>query len=438
MKKLIALVLCVWLLVPAGVFAADGSFVEGTVLKKNFKGPEVRLLQQALKIAGYFEAVSTSENFGDATEKAVKAFQSSAKMTADGVVGKATISKLAEKGCAPVLKGAAYKPDNTYIDLPALQAALHSEGLFKGEFGNKYDQKTLIAVKAFQVKYTLTADGVVGKGTIRKLIDLGYISDPMAQEKQAEGKSVLLGNLSQTGYKAGETHPDIAVIQQVLAKEGFFSSKDGFTAFYGSQTEAAVTAFQTKYGLAADGVAGQGTLDKMKALKYVSLDAETISRGTGKRVGIPIDWYDIKPKFSAGKTVLTIEDFRTGTTFKVQVSYCATVHADIETLTRQDSETVKKLWGGYSWDRRPVLIHFNGDVYAGSMNGLPHAGLDSEPEGATVGGRSGDFGTGYNFDDIKGNGIDGHFCLHFLGSKTHGGNSLDAQHQENVRIAAGL
>lgn len=363
MKKLIALILCVWFLIPAACFAAENSFAEGSALKKGFKGPEVRLLQQALKTAGYFSAAGTTENFGDATEKAVKAFQTSMKMT---------------------------------------------------------------------------ADGVAGKGTIQKLIDLGYIRGQIQLAKQTEEDTALLGNLSQSGYKPGTNHADIAVIQQVLAKEGLFDSKDGFTTFYGPLTASAVAAFQTKQGLTADGVAGKGTLEKMKALKYVSLNLETVSRGTGQRVGVPINWYDIKPKFSAGKTVLTVEDFKTGVTFKVQVSYCATVHADIETLTLQDTETVRKLWGGFSWDRRPVLIHFNGEVYAASMNGLPHAGLDNQPEGITVSGRSGDFGKGYNFDDVKGNGIDGHFCLHFLGSRTHSGNSLDPKHQENVRIAAGL
>lgn len=343
LKKTIAIFLCLWLMVPVAGFAAEGSFVNGTLLKKGFTGPEVRLLQQSLKIAGFYEAVQTTEHYGDATEAAVKAFQVSVNIPSDGIAGNGTIGKLNELGWAPILHATVYKPELTYMDLPVLQAALHSEGLYQGSFGSLYDQKT----------------------------------------------------------------------------------RDS------------VTAFQMKYGLAADGVVGKGTLDKLNALKYVSLNQVVVSRGAGKRTGIPINWYDIKPMLSAGKTVLTVEDFRTGTTFNVQVSYCATVHADIETLTQQDTETVRKLWGGFSWDRRPVLIHFNGEVYAASMNGLPHAGLDSQPEGATVGGRSGGFGSGYNFDDVKGNGIDGHFCLHFVDSRTHGGNKIDEKHQVNIRIAAG-
>ena len=358
LKRLVALVVCAWLLIPAAV-SAD-SFIDGSVLKKGFKGPEVRLLQQALKTAGFFDAVETTENFGDVTEKAVMAFQASQGITADGIAGKGTITKLTEKGFAPVLEGKAYKQGNAYNDLPALQAALHSEGLFKAQYSTNFGEATLASVKAFQTKHGLTVDGVAGKSTLAKLRDLGYICDPMQQEMKPEG----------------EPEP-------------------------------------------------------------LSKSVEVVSRSAGGRNGIPIDWYAIKPQFKAGKTTLTIEDYKTGVQFKVQVSYAATVHADIETLTKQDSETVKRLWGGYSWDRRPVLVHFNGEVYAASMNGLPHAGLDSEPEGITVNGRSAGYGKGYNFDDIKGNGIDGHFCLHFAGSRTHGSNQIDDKHQANIRIAAG-
>lgn len=359
MKKLIAVLICVILLLPSAAFAADSGFIGSDVLKKGDSGPEVRLLQQSLKMAGCFKAVETTENFGEMTEKALMTYQAAAGLTADGAAGKATLKSLTEQGYVPDLPGTAYKSGNAYPELPALQAALHSEGLFTEEYSPQFGPATLEAVKAFQAKYGLTADGVVGKGTLRQLRDLGYIWDPMEKEVQQEGES---------------------------------------------------TAVQT---------------------------AVEVTRGGG-RTGIPINWYDIKPKFSAGKTVLTIEDFKTGVRFNVQVSYCATVHADIETLTVQDSETVKKLWGGYSWDRRPVLVHFNGEVYAASMNGLPHAGLDAQPEGATVNGRSAGYGRGYNFDDVKGNGIDGHFCLHFVGSKTHGTNKIDEKHQANIRIAAGL
>ena len=39
---------------------------------------------------------------------------------------------------------------------------------------------------------------------------------------------------------------------------------------------------------------------------------------------------------------------------------------------------------------------------------------------------------------IKDNDFDGHFCIHFYASRTHGGNRVDERHQNMVLKAAGL
>ena len=36
---------------------------------------------------------------------------------------------------------------------------------------------------------------------------------------------------------------------------------------------------------------------------------------------------------------------------------------------------------------------------------------------------------------VKGNNFDGHFCIHFYGSKTHGTKKVDAMHQNCVAEA---
>ena len=70
---------------------------------------------------------------------------------------------------------------------------------------------------------------------------------------------------------------------------------------------------------------------------------------------------------------------------------------------------MKSIFGGYSWSRRAILIKYNDHVYAASMNGYPH-------------------GT----QTIKNNGFEGHFCIHTSGSKTHGSNKVDNEHQNQV------
>ena len=130
----------------------------------------------------------------------------------------------------------------------------------------------------------------------------------------------------------------------------------------------------------------------------------------------------------------TVEDYNTGKKFKV-IRTGGTNHADVEPLTAADTATMKSIWGGFSWTRRPVLVHVNGKVYGASMTGMPHAGLDSEPAREyTSKNRSDNYGPGINYDSVKNNGADGHVDIHFLNSKTHGSNKLDTAHQNNIQM----
>lgn len=62
-----------------------------------------------------------------------------------------------------------------------------------------------------------------------------------------------------TTFKKGSSGNDVIRIQKALKEEGLFSGKaDGV---FGSQTEAAVKAFQLKSGLTSDGVVGMATWD---------------------------------------------------------------------------------------------------------------------------------------------------------------------------------
>ncbi len=110
-----------------------------------------------------------------------------------------------------------------------------------------------------------------------------------------------------------------------------------------------------------------------------------------------------------------IIDVETRMSFWVQ-RRAGTNHADVQPLTARDSRIMKSIYGGkWSWERRAVIVAVRGHRLAASMNGMPHG------EGA-----------------IKGNEFPGHFCVHFLGSKTHAGNRIDPRHQAMVLKAAGL
>ena len=118
--------------------------------------------------------------------------------------------------------------------------------------------------------------------------------------------------------------------------------------------------------------------------------------------------------FTRGSTA-KVTHVGTGLTFYVK-RRGGTNHADCEPLTAADTAVIKKIYGGsFSWARKPIIVQVNGKKMAASMNGMPHGGAS-----------------------IRGSNFPGQFCIHFYGSRTHGTNRVDADHQAMVRQAAGL
>ena len=70
------------------------------------------------------------------------------------------------------------------------------------------------------------------------------------------------------------------------------------------------------------------------------------------------------------------------------------------------------------------------------MAAMPHAGVDKSPANKFISSRSGGYGRGANLDKIKNNGMSGVVDVHFLNSRTHGTNKVDAKHQKAVKEAA--
>jgi hypothetical protein len=137
------------------------------------------------------------------------------------------------------------------------------------------------------------------------------------------------------------------------------------------------------------------------------------SKLRSRHYGTLLSWDEIDRKLPR-LTKFTVTDLETGLSFQGQ-RRAGSSHADVQPLTKADSAAMKQIYGGtWSWDRRAVLIRYDGNVFAASMNGMPHGG-----------------------DGIPRNGFSGHFCIHFLGSTTHGKRNLDLAHQIMVSKAAG-
>lgn len=299
-------------------------------------------------------------------------------------------------------------------EIATLQQDLKKLGYFTfdkitGYFGEITEQ----AVMAFQKKNGLVVDGIAGKNTLSMLQSL-------------KTTTRLL--------KFGLRGEDVRALQEDLIALGYLNCEA--TGYYGELTTEAVKALQKKYGLSVDGIAGSKTLALTAGLLSGTQIIAEASRSTDSRSsGYMMNWFDgVENIFKRGTTA-TVYDIETGLSFMVKRNY-GTNHADCETLTQDDTDTMLLAYGGeWSWNRRAIVVSVGGYIFAASMAGMPHAGLESEPAGKYVSNRTGDFGYGYNYDSIKGNGMSGHFCIHFKGSMLHEKAQTEARHQEKVKEA---
>ena len=372
------------------VYENANSAKDDDSLRMGDSGSAVKDLQTKLKKLGYYSGTVDS-TFGSGTYAAVRAFQKKYNLTADGVAGSETLKKLdsayknadSDKDDGSLRKGA------TGSAVKDLQTKLKKLGFYNASIDGDYGDTTVAAVKAFQKKYNLTADGVAGSETLKKL-DSAY--------KNADSNT----STDDDSLRKGATGTAVKTLQTNLKKLGFYTAYvDGS---FGSTTESAVKAFQKKYGLTADGVAGSATLKK--------IESAVASASSGKITTERLDWFNGGKNVIPNGAVFQIKDVSTGLIFSARRQSGGN-HMDAEPLTAEDTAILKKINGGtFSWRRRAVLVKYNGHVYAASIY--------SEPHGTNT---------------ILDNNFDGQFCLHFYGSKTHGTDRVDADHQKCVEQA---
>ena len=128
-----------------------------------------------------------------------------------------------------------------------------------------YGTATARAVTAFQTKFGLTADGVVGRATWYK-ISLIYASVKKLAELASEGEpsdsGVSGGSWGGAVLREGSTGVPVEQVQfwlNVLAQFDARIPAVTVDGVFGAATTRAVKAFQSAYGLVSDGVVGKAT-----------------------------------------------------------------------------------------------------------------------------------------------------------------------------------
>ncbi|MGF7058071.1 LysM peptidoglycan-binding domain-containing protein [Brassicibacter mesophilus] len=198
-----------------------------------------------------------------------------------------------------------------------------------------------------------------------------------------------------------------------------------------------------KFGVQVSEIAKSNNISENKMLYVgdkllIPVHNVPVKETPGAKYGEYLDWWSEAQYVLPREAQFKVIDFYTGKSFNAKRTV-GTNHADVETLTANDTNIMKSIWGGdFSWVRRPVIIEYNGRRIAASATAMPHAGNEKAAGGSYTTWRSGSYGAGTNFDYIKGNGMDGHFDIHFLNSTRHKDGEVDEQHQKCVKIAAGL
>ncbi|HAA57217.1 MAG TPA: hypothetical protein DCE42_20795 [Myxococcales bacterium] len=194
----------------------------GKFIRRGEKGECARELQQLLVRNGI--NVTVDGDFGPGTERALKQFQASKGMQADGIVGPKTLEALLGNNTTTPVdngnNGTTTPVDNgnngtNAANYPALASALDngktlrrgqkSEAIREmqtllgitadGDFG----PGTMRAVRAFQAANGLTADGIAGRNTLRALLGGGGSvnnSDPVDVGDFAPSKGRAAGRFS--------------------------------------------------------------------------------------------------------------------------------------------------------------------------------------------------------------------------------------------------
>ena len=444
---------------PASTTAPDSGSSSATgmptrTLRKGYTGDDVKSLQTRLKAQGYYTG-SIDGKYGSGTVAAVKAFQKAAGLKQDGIAGPATCKALftadtsSGSGSSSGSSGGGSSSDTasgsgnsgytvptrtlrkgyTGDDVLTVQTRLKELGYYTGILDGSYGTGTIAAVKAFQSKHGLTADGNAGPQTFTVLFSAN------AQSASSGGSSGTDSGASDapagnqptadppaggwTTLRRGDTGEQVVQLQNALATLGYPVGVSG-TKEYDYTTVWAVECFQRRNGLNADGVAGAQTLAKIYGGAAVAAKgtlSTTVAKGAapdGGNVEL-LHWFnDIKSYLQSNHT-FTVYDPATGLSWQMRL-YSAGNHADSEPLTQADSDIMYKAWGNqWSWNEKPVYIKLaNGTWCIASMPNMPHLS-----------------------GSISSNGFNGHTCVHFPRTMTEvqkNDPKNGGRHQRDIRL----
>lgn len=445
-------------------------------LAKGDIGDDVKYMQLALNKLGY--TISKLDgNFGSGTQSALKRFQRKNRLSADGVAGDTTL-RLIYRKCGVVVSGRVNSRQNKSNNggnnntpgiiklekatMPRfslrqgmqnnyvrdMQIVLAQLGFYRGNYDGNYGSSTAVAVKSFQRKYRLSADGIAGNSTLRHLYKKAGVkyeydnSDNNGNIPQDNNRTnkiyITNATIPIESLRYGQRSNFVKEMQLALMQLGYnITRADGK---FGDGTRLALLAFQRDYKLGRDGIAGRSTLKRLYEKANVNISYEqsnstipnvpnkpdnqnNIPANPGRSITAPnigsvrlMHWYrEVKPLLRSGAKV-NMYDPNTNSGYELTVLSCGR-HLDAEPSTASDTERLNKIFGGVStWTPRILYAQLpNGQWSLVSTHNMPHLS-----------------------GNIRNNNFNGHLCVHFLRDMSETMEKdphYGVQNQNNLRSA---
>lgn len=240
-------------------YSDDGTSSGYWTLYRGDRGTAVTKLQTYLKDLGYY-TIRVDGIFGVGTQTAVRNFQRNNGLSVTGNADPQTQSLLFSGGAI----GIGGSGTGDYFELRRgnkgsavvrLQNALQRLNYYSGNIDGIYGSQTQSAVRRFQSRNGISANGVATVYTQQVLYGSGAIGSG--------------GGTSSTGYvylHYGSRGAAVTRLQTALKNKGYY--KGAIDGQYYDQTFAAVKAYQRAYGLSVDGIAGRKTQNKLYGTNY--------------------------------------------------------------------------------------------------------------------------------------------------------------------------
>ena len=258
----------------------------GSPIRQGDSGTAVFTLQRQLnritKDYPFLGLLTVDGVFGARMAATVRAFQKQFNLTADGAVGRQTWYKISYiyvsvKDLAELTSegevssgtlsdgtwgGTVLRTGSTGSAVEQLQFWLNTLAQYTSSIPSVtvdgvFGSGTAAAVRAFQRKYGLTVDGVVGRDTWTGLYD---------QFRSIQSDNGTPNAYPGTALRQGSSGQNVRLVQFWLKiARTVYSSLNNVTVdgIFGSSTAAAVRRFQTYFGLTSDGVVGRTTWNKL-------------------------------------------------------------------------------------------------------------------------------------------------------------------------------